>query len=462
MAKCIKCGKETDYCLCDNCRADVDIEDLCEEVIAYRPGDGSNPLWESICNGFNSPYNFSNLAFALSADLPTPRKEYLRVMAIAGASSNVPKASRSWFYEIYDQIKDADGLSENEKNRLTGIAVGVRYMDYDYEQADEIASILCISENIPWQASYNLAEFYTTTRRYDSADEVIEEALTRFGDDTFVVQVMKNCAEKNNRQREKAETGKREYLPNPKENRDEARKKYIDFLASIGIEATASAPSSGRKAKNVIPKDQYPAPVETRDADFDSFVAFDLETTGRSSKIDSIIEIGAVKVVGGQVIESAEYTFQELVQPLDHKKVSAEITNLTGITNEEAYAGRPIWKVFPDFMKFAGDAVLVGFNCMVFDSKFMVRAGRYSNWIIENKYFDVMRYADQFTEQLEIDTKKVSLGDLAEKLEIKNPHAHRALADAITTARVFLKLKSLGIRENNTSVEDMLSDLDEW
>ena len=29
MAKCIKCGKETDYCLCDNCRADVDIEDLC-------------------------------------------------------------------------------------------------------------------------------------------------------------------------------------------------------------------------------------------------------------------------------------------------------------------------------------------------------------------------------------------------------------------------------------------------
>ena len=150
------------------------------------------------------------------------------------------------------------------------------------------------------------------------------------------------------------------------------------------------------------------------------------------------------------------------MQPLDHKKVSTEITGLTGITNEEAYAARPIWEVLPDFMKFAGDAVLVGFNCMTFDSRFMVRAGRYSNWIIKNKYFDVMRYVDQFKEQLGIDARKVSLGELSEKLEIENPRAHRALADAITTARVFLKLKEMNAGDSNASVEDLLSDLDEW
>ncbi len=125
-------------------------------------------------------------------------------------------------------------------------------------------------------------------------------------------------------------------MPNPKENRDEARQKYIDFLASIGIEAPMPAPA--QKARNVIPRDQYPSPVEIRETEFDTFVAFDLETTGRSSKIDSIIEIGAVKVSDGQVVETAEFTFQELVKPLDHKKVSPEITKLTGITNEEVYA----------------------------------------------------------------------------------------------------------------------------
>ena len=233
-------------------------------------------------------------------------------------------------------------------------------------------------------------------------------------------------------------------------------------MASIGIEAAAPAPSTGRKSKAAVPRDQYPAPVETRDTDFDTFVAFDLEITGRSSKIDSIIEIGAVKVVGGQIIETGEFTFQELVQPLDHKKVSAEITTLTGITNDEAYAARLIWEVLPDFMKFAGDAVLVVFNCITFDSRFMVWAGRYSNWIIENKYFDVMRYADQFKEQLGIDAKKFSLGELSEKLEIENLRAHRAIADAITTARVFLKLKGMNTGDDNASVEDLPSDLDEW
>ena len=71
----------------------------------------------------------------------------------------------------------------------------------------------------------------------------------------------------------------------------------------------------------------------------------------------------------------------------------------------------------------------------------MVRAGRYANIIIGNNYFDVMRYADQFKAQLGIEAKKASLEELAEKLDIDNPRAHRALADAVTTARIFLRLK---------------------
>lgn len=460
MAICVKCGKDTNSCLCESCKQETDIEELCFNIISFRPGTGENELWEQICAGMYSPYNFRNIVFALSYELPTPRKEYLQVLALAGESSNVPKASRPWFYETYKGIRDAEELTETERNRLHGIAVGAYYMDYEYSEADKVASMLCASDDIPWQACYNLAEFYTITRRYDAADEVIEEALTRYAGDPFIVQTMQNRAEKNAAQRKKADTGKQEYMPNPKENRDEARQKYIDFLASIGIEATIPAPT--QKARNVIPRDQYPSPVEIRETDFDTFVAFDLETTGRSSKIDSIIEIAAVKVSGNQVVETAEFTFQEFVKPLDHKKVSREITELTGITNEEVYAARPIWEVLPDFMSFAGDAVLLGFNCIVFDSRFLVRAGRYSNLIIENKYFDVMRYTDRFKDKLGLDTQKVSLSELAEVLNIENPQAHRALSDAITTARIFLKLKSMEKGEEIITAEDLLSDLDDW
>lgn len=460
MTRCVVCGNESSVCLCDECKSKADLEKLCGEIALYQPGSGKNLLWDDIAQELSSPYHFKNLVFALSSDLDTPRKEYWQVMSISGSSSNVPKASRPWFYDIYHTIVNNPGLSEAERNRLHGIALGAYYMDYAYQEADEIAAELYASNEIPWQGYFNLAEFYTTTRRYELADEVIADCLQRYSEDAFVVQTMKNQSEKNAKQREKAIAGKQEYLPNPKENRDEARKKYIDFLSSVGIEATVPAPAN--RARTVIPRDQYPAPIETRDTDFDQFVAFDIETTGRSSKTDSIIEIGAIKVVGDRIVESERFTFQELVQPLDYKKVSPEIEALTGITNAEAYAARPVWEVLPEFMNFVGDSVLLGFNCIIFDSRFMVRAGRYSNIVIENKYFDVMRFADSFKEKLGIDAKKASLQELADKLGIENPHAHRALADAITTAKVFLRLKELKGQDQPASIDDLLGDLDNW
>lgn len=460
MARCIICGKETSTCLCDKCRTATDFEQLCKKIVDYRPGSGENLLWDEISSEMDSPYNFRSLVFAISAEMPSPRKEYWRIMSICGSSANVPKTSRPWFYDVFNAVITKPELSSAEKQRLYGIALGAYYMDYDYAAAEDIAAILNEAEELPWQCFFNLAEYYTTTRRYDVANEVIEECLRQYRHNDFVCQTMRNQADKNAKQREKALAGKQEYLPNPKENRDMVRKKYVDFLSAIGIEATV--PATLGRAKTIIPRDRYPDPVETRDTAFAGFVAFDLETTGKSSKTDSIIEIGAIKVIGDQVVESKEYRFQELVQPLDHKKVSSEIEALTGITNAEAYAARPIWEVLPDFMKFVGDSVLVGFNCMIFDSRFMVRAGRYSNIIIENKYFDVMRFADSFKKELGIESKKASLEQLAEKLEIENPRAHRALADAITTARVYLELKKRQRSTENAPITDLLDDLDNW
>ena len=46
MAVCLNCGKETDYCLCEDCRGAIDIEALCQKIIEYRSGSGENPLWD--------------------------------------------------------------------------------------------------------------------------------------------------------------------------------------------------------------------------------------------------------------------------------------------------------------------------------------------------------------------------------------------------------------------------------
>ncbi len=468
MAICIKCGKESQSCLCDVCVKTADLEALCEEIMEYRLGSGENELWDKMASGCYSPYNFKSTGFAVAEYLPSPRKEYRKILSLAGNSCSVPKNSRKWLYEVYESCKNSSGLSEAERNRLRGLVTDALYKDYEFAAADKMAAEMRAAQSLPGfpkQAYLTMADFYTTTRRYDAADEILAAASKVFANDADAVGRIREACEKNKKYREKAVAGKQEYMPNPNEKREEAKQKYVDFLASLGIEVKApvSNGSSG-KGPQPIPRDQYPEPVETRDADFDSFVAFDLETTGRNSKLDEIIEFGAVKVVKGQIVESEEFTFQEFVKPYK-KKISDEAQEKTGITPDDVKDARRMWEVTPDFLKFVGDNVLVGFKCIGFDSKFMARAGRYSHIIIENQYFDVMKYAGRFKEQLGISSKtysSCSLNDLAEKLGIKNPNAHRALADAVTTAKVYLKLKEMDRGIGTESVDDMLSDIDNW
>lgn len=461
MAVCIKCGKESEGCLCDGCRGTVDLEGLCKEIVEYTPGLGQNEQWDKMAAGLCSRDNLKNIGFAVAEYLPSPRKEYWRVLSLCGNSRSVYKNSRKWLYEVYESCKDSEELSETEQNRIRGLVMDALYNDYYFAEAEKLAVEIMATENIPKQAYMTIADFYTRARRYDEADEILNRASKVYGSDDYVTQCIQKISGDIKTYREKAKRGKQEYMPGPNERREEIRQKYVDFEASIGIEVKVPV-STGRSGKipKPIPKDQYPDPVEMRDADFDSFVAFDLETTGKRSGMDDIIEFGAIKVVNGQVVESQQFTFQEFVKPFK-QKVSDEIQQLTGITPDDVKNAREMWEVTPDFLDFVGDNVLVGFNCMAFDSKFMARAGRYSHRIIRNMYFDVMKYAGQFQRELGIGGK-VSLKELAEKLHVGNPNAHRALADAITTAKVYLKLKEMDRGNGAGSVDDVLSDIDNW
>ena len=81
---------------------------------------------------------------------------------------------------------------------------------------------------------------------------------------------------------------------------------------------------------------------------------------------------------------------------------------------------------------------------------------------MENPQFDVMRYAEKFKSQLGIGSAKISLNELGKKLGIENPEAHRALADAITTAKIFLKLKEMDVQAEPASIDKMISGFDDW
>ncbi|MGI6150705.1 MAG: PolC-type DNA polymerase III [Christensenellales bacterium] len=163
-----------------------------------------------------------------------------------------------------------------------------------------------------------------------------------------------------------------------------------------------------------------------------TFVVVDLETTGVDRTRDRILEIGAVKLVNGEVTDS----FSTFVNP--HMAVPEKITKLTGITTEMVMNAPPVEEALASFQGFAGDAVLVAHNAP-FDVGFLTRYGELSGLTFKNPYVDTLTLSRYLLRGL----KNHKLDTLTEHFDISLKDHHRATCDATATAQVFLKLAEL-------------------
>lgn len=448
MIKCILCGCESGSLLCGNCNT-TDIRQLCLRLAVYDPASQSEPLWDELSADLINPSNFKNVVFALTTDLPSPEKEFLRLKCLMGKFSVVRKESRQWLYDNADTLLEG-ALSESETILVQGVLMDAYSKDYRYSEAEATAEKLCLKDNLDTGTAMLLGDYLIKTRRYEQGEDVLKQCVGK-ADSAQREQIEKMLEEASLRQLGKENGGWSEYIPANREN----KQKYVDFMCSIGIDV--EMPVYKEKPPKPMSIGDYPDFYEERNAGFRSFVAYDIETTGLNPKFDSIIEIGAVRVHDGEITES----FRHFAKPFK-QGITSEVEKLTGITPDMVKEADEMWTVFNEFADFIGEDILVGFNNRLFDNLFLKRAGRYANRILSNKSFDVMDYGDKFKEQLRSDGKHFSLEKLSGLLGIENPQTHRALADAETTARVYLKLLDLDTGNTNTSatLDDMLDD--EW
>ena len=463
MSKCIVCGKETVGAICNDCKDSTDIEEILDELSQYKYLSGSNEEWDEIANELEHPNYFQRIYGSLLAnELEMPKSSYYKIICNIYKNAFMPKASREWLYKEYEKVKDNPELSDEKQTRLKGIVLDALYKDYRFSEAEKILNDLLESDG---QCSINhliMADYYIKTRRMDKAEEMVSKVESREVPYDILEKVKKIIDD----YKASDEESKKEYLPKPKENGKEVRREYAKFLSEIGVDGLVVVSEDEKleiidgkineltKAKPIA-KDQYPRCAERVDPNFNSFVAFDLETTGRSTAYDSIIEFGAIRIVNGEVVQTKEFTFEQLCKPYK-QTISDDISELTGITKEDVKDKPEMWDGMKAFMDFVGDDILVGYNCMRFDSRFLERAGRYASIIIENEMFDVMKYAKKFEEKCGFDGLK--LDDVIKHFGIENEEAHRALADAVTTAKVFLELRALDSNEDD-SLDDLLSSI---
>lgn len=159
-----------------------------------------------------------------------------------------------------------------------------------------------------------------------------------------------------------------------------------------------------------------------------NYVSLDLETSGLNPKIDKIIEIGAVKVVEGEVAG----TYVTFVNP--GIKLEEKTTKITGITDKDLESAPTIEKVIFELSEFIGDFPLLG-HSVLFDYSFVKKAAVNQKMTFEKKGIDTLRIARKFLPNLE----SRNLGFLCRYYKIPMKE-HRALEDAKATHCLYQKM----------------------
>jgi DNA polymerase-3 subunit alpha (Gram-positive type) len=202
------------------------------------------------------------------------------------------------------------------------------------------------------------------------------------------------------------------------------------------VQAFPAAVEAGRKAKIkvILGMEAYLVPDEAAilsgeyASGFDGpFVVVDIETTGLNASSCGITEIGAVRLLRREVVDR----FQTFVNP--GMPIPADVTHLTGITDDMVRDAPCEAEALKKFMEFAGADALVAHNAG-FDVPFIQRRGAAAGLLLPNPVLDTLA----FSRALYPDMRRHRLDTLAKKLGVKLEGHHRAVNDAEATAKIFL------------------------
>ena len=169
------------------------------------------------------------------------------------------------------------------------------------------------------------------------------------------------------------------------------------------------------------------------EADYDDYVAIDIETTGLGRDA-RIIELGAVRMRHGRKV--AEYS--QLINP--DIPIPAKVTQITGITDRDVKGKPTIDKALPKFYRFCGNDTWIGHNIRRFDLPVIAReAERVGAGMPDVSFYDTLELSQALIPQLD----HHRLIDLIRYFHIAKKERHRAADDAAQTAQVFERLKQI-------------------
>jgi len=159
------------------------------------------------------------------------------------------------------------------------------------------------------------------------------------------------------------------------------------------------------------------------------YVTFDFETTGTDVATCGVVEIGAARVVNGEIVER----FHTLVNP--YQPISPGATKVHGYTDGDVAPAPPFAAVWPQFRAFVGDDILIAHNGQSFDIPVLRRLAACREGVDTLVFYDTL----PLVRSLSRDSARQE--DIAARFGIAVGRAHHALDDAVTLARIYRELE---------------------
>ncbi|MBF0559879.1 MAG: 3'-5' exonuclease [Nitrospirae bacterium] len=189
------------------------------------------------------------------------------------------------------------------------------------------------------------------------------------------------------------------------------------------------------------------------------YVAIDTELTGLDERKDSIVSVGAVRMVGGRIDIGS--SFYRLVRP-DSELTAASIV-IHEITPSEVMEKPDISEVLEEFIGLCGNDVIVGY-CLSIDMSFINREmKRIFCRPLTNEMLDVRLLWDWLSKRhtnhkaFSMPLREQSLYEMGKRLDIMLSGAHNAVMDAFITAQVFQRLIPLLLESGIRRIGDLLN-----
>jgi len=188
--------------------------------------------------------------------------------------------------------------------------------------------------------------------------------------------------------------------------------------------------------------------AEQLDVALERYVTFDLETTDKDVEVCEVVEVGAVRVVQGEIVER----FHTLVQP--YRPITPGASAVHGYTDGDVRDARSFAEVWPALRAFVGDDILIAHNGQQFDIPVLRRLAAGRDGVDSLVFYDTL----PLVRSLSRDSAK--LEDLALRYGIDRGRAHHALDDAVTLAQVYRELeRQRGIRARKAVLVNLLDYL---